>query len=117
MYSTEQGGTLLTQLPKRSDPQRMKDEYRAFPQTDTRWRHQLNIAWLLGESAWGRGRMEASSDSSRLGVQKATSLSKSSRVGTSLVVRWLKLGAPNAEGTGSIPGQGTKISQAKTIKI
>ena len=37
--------------------------------------------------------------------------------GTSLVVRWLKLGAPNAEGTGSIPGQGTKISHAKTIKI
>ena len=37
--------------------------------------------------------------------------------GTSLLVRWLKLGAPNAEGTGSIPGQGTKISHAKTIKI
>ena len=38
-------------------------------------------------------------------------------IGTSLVVRWLKLGAPNAEGTGSIPGRGTKISHAKPIKI
>ena len=28
--------------------------------------------------------------------------------GTSLVVRWLKLHTPNAEGQGSIPGQGTK---------
>lgn len=37
--------------------------------------------------------------------------------GTSLVVRWLKLGAPNAESTSPIPGQGTKISHAKTIKI
>ena len=27
---------------------------------------------------------------------------------TSLVVQWLRLCAPNAEGPGSIPGQGTK---------
>ena len=44
-------------------------------------------------------------------------LNQKSYGGTSLVVRWLKLDAPNAEGTGSIPGQGTKISHAKTIKI
>ena len=28
--------------------------------------------------------------------------------GTSLVVQWLRLHAPNAEGPGSIPGQGTR---------
>ena len=28
--------------------------------------------------------------------------------GTSLVVQWLRLCAPNAEGPGSIPGQGTR---------
>ena len=31
---------------------------------------------------------------------------------TSLVVQWLGLGAFTAKGPGSIPGQGTKISQA-----
>ena len=30
------------------------------------------------------------------------------RVGTSLVVQWLRLHAPNAGGPGSIPGQGTR---------
>ena len=29
-------------------------------------------------------------------------------LGTPLVVRWLRLHAPNAGGLGSIPGQGTK---------
>ena len=29
-----------------------------------------------------------------------------------MVVQWLGLGASNAEGTGSIPGQGTKIPHA-----
>ena len=34
---------------------------------------------------------------------------KSKQVGwTSLVVRWLRLGAPNVGGLGSIPGQGTR---------
>ena len=41
--------------------------------------------------------------------------------GISLVVQWLKLQASNAEGTGSIPGQGTKIPHAtwhgQNIKI
>ena len=32
--------------------------------------------------------------------------------GTSLVVQWLKLRASTAGGTGSIPGQGTKIPHA-----
>ena len=32
--------------------------------------------------------------------------------GTSLVVQWLRLCAPNAGGTGSIPGQGTEIPHA-----
>ena len=31
------------------------------------------------------------------------------RVGTSLVVEWLRLHPFNAGGTGSVPGQGTKI--------
>ena len=34
---------------------------------------------------------------------------KKDNVGTSLVVQWLRLCTPIAEGTGSIPGQGTKI--------
>ena len=29
-------------------------------------------------------------------------------LGTSLVVQWLRLHTPNAEGPGSIPGQGTR---------
>ena len=31
-----------------------------------------------------------------------------SKTGTSLVVQWLRLRAPNAGGPGSIPGQGTR---------
>ena len=31
-----------------------------------------------------------------------------SKTGTSLVVQWLRLHAPNAGGPGSIPGQGTR---------
>ena len=31
---------------------------------------------------------------------------------TSLVVQWLRLSIPSAEGSGSIPGQGTKILHA-----
>ena len=30
------------------------------------------------------------------------------KLGTSLVVQWLRLHVPNAEGPGSIPGQGTR---------
>ena len=33
-------------------------------------------------------------------------------LGTSLVVQWLRLLAPNAGGMGPIPGQGTKIPHA-----
>ena len=36
--------------------------------------------------------------------------------GTSLVVRWLELCAPNAGGAGSIPGRGTKIPHAAGSK-
>ena len=38
----------------------------------------------------------------------------SSKVGTSLVVQWLRLCAPNAGGLGSIPGGGTKIPHTTT---
>ena len=34
-------------------------------------------------------------------------------LGTFLVVQWLRPGAPNAGGTGVIPGQGIKIPHAK----
>ena len=37
-------------------------------------------------------------------------------VGTSLVVQWLRLRAPNARGPGSIPGQGTR-SHMPQLKI
>ena len=33
-------------------------------------------------------------------------------IGTTLAVQWLRLRASNAEGTGSIPGRGTKIPRA-----
>ena len=36
--------------------------------------------------------------------------------GTSLAVQWLRLHAPKAGGTGSIPGQGTKILQGAVKK-
>ena len=37
-------------------------------------------------------------------------------LGTSLVVQWLRLHAPNARGLGSIPGQGTR-SHMPQLKI
>ena len=37
---------------------------------------------------------------------------KAQATGTSLAVQWLRLRAPNAGGTGSIPGLGTKIPHA-----
>ena len=37
-------------------------------------------------------------------------------LGTSLVVQWLRLHAPNARGLGSIPGQGTR-SRMLQLKI
>ena len=39
-------------------------------------------------------------------------MSKIDNLGNSLVVQWLGLRAFTAEGSGSIPGQGTKIPQA-----
>ena len=39
-------------------------------------------------------------------------LLKNSKFGTSLEVQWLELHTFNAEGVGSIPGQGTKIPHA-----
>ena len=36
--------------------------------------------------------------------------------GTSLVVQWLRLQVPEAEGMGLIPGWGTKIPQAAQCK-
>ena len=41
---------------------------------------------------------------------------KSRKAGTSLVVRQLKLCAPNAGGLGSIPGQGTRSRMHATTK-
>ena len=38
------------------------------------------------------------------------------REGTALVIQWLRLHAPNAEGPGSIPGQGTR-SHMPQLKI
>ena len=40
--------------------------------------------------------------------QNLQDLLKFAWVGTSLVVQWLRLHAPNAGGTGLIPGQGTR---------
>ena len=39
---------------------------------------------------------------------------KNNLMGTSLVVQWLRLHAPNAVGQGSIPGQETKIPHTAT---
>ena len=35
-------------------------------------------------------------------------LLKTGKIGTSLVVQWIRLRAPNAGGLGSIPGQGSR---------
>ena len=53
------------------------------------------------------------------GCQSGTSecsgeLFNNTGAGTSLVVQWLRLRAPNAGGPGSIPAQGTKIPHAAT---
>ena len=44
----------------------------------------------------------------RAGKDLAVHLFKKPASGTSLVVPWLRLQAPNAGGLGSIPGQGTR---------
>ena len=41
---------------------------------------------------------------------------KKGHVGTSPVVQWLRLRAPNAGGPGSIPGQGTRSRMHATTK-
>ena len=43
---------------------------------------------------------------------QVTKMKKNIISGTSLVVQWLRLCAPNAGGMGSIPGLGTKIPHA-----
>ena len=54
-------------------------------------------------------------------VTRKHNLSIKTSVGTSLAVQWLRLLALNAGGTGSIPGQGTKIwhftSRSQRIKL
>ena len=107
---------LLTQLRGRPDPQNPRGAQQTVPRTDARWRHQPNIAWLPAESA-GQGQRGSRLRLVPAGCSEAARPSESSRAGASLVVSWLQLGAPNAEGTGSIPGQGTKIPHAKKVKI
>ena len=41
---------------------------------------------------------------------------KSREIGTSLVVQWVRLGAPNAGHPGLIPGQGTRSRMHDTAK-
>ena len=71
------------------------------------WRGcQLSLSSDLGT---GSGTQELSARGALL-----DSLIKIKPSGTSLVVQWLRLHASNAGGTGSIPGQGTKIPHAVT---
>ena len=46
------------------------------------------------------------------GMQGWFNFQKSISIGTSLAAQWLRLHAPNAGGTGSRPGRGTKIPHA-----
>ena len=46
---------------------------------------------------------------------RGTMLKENNQV-TFLMVQWLRLPVSNARGTGSIPGQGTKISRATQTK-
>ena len=48
-------------------------------------------------------------------MKHVTSFTKENSAGTSLVVQWLRLRAPTAGGTGSIPGRGTKILHARGV--
>ena len=45
---------------------------------------------------------------SHIFISSFFSQNENSFIGTSLVVQWLRLLAPNAQGLGSIPGQGTR---------
>ena len=49
-------------------------------------------------------------------IKKHSYLKKKKKGGTSLVVQWLRLCAPNAGGLGSIPGQGTRSCRSQ-LKI
>ena len=49
-------------------------------------------------------------------VIRVTTASRKETLGTSLVVQWLRLRAPNAGGPGSIPGQETRSHMHATTK-
>ena len=50
-------------------------------------------------------------------IKKNLAKKRKSSQGTSLVVNCVRLGAPNAEGLGSIPSQGSRSHRHATMKI
>ena len=73
----------------------------------------LHCGWVRGEGGFTVGGGETGSTSpSTPGNQWLQEALKSTRVGTSLAVQWLGLGACTSWGPGSMPGWVTKMPQA-----
>ena len=82
----------------------------------------LGLSFRWGGPGLGLGDLESSPDHSARnflgGMGRIVPflglgfLSIKKEAGTSLVVQWLRVGASTAEGTGSVPGRGTKIPHA-----
>ena len=66
------------------------------------WPHFIGLAWKETVSPGGAGSWDLRGSLSKISMVSAFHCPR-----TSLVVQWLKLHAPNAGGSGSIPGQGT----------
>ena len=64
---------------------------------------------------WAGGLWEISEPSSPFCCEPKIA-QKTKSIGTSLVVQWLRLWAPNAEGLGLIPGQGTRSHMRVTTE-
>ena len=64
------------------------------------------------QSSWHRALASYASGTGVSSLWGASTSPSKQNLGTSLAVQWVRLHAANAEGMGSIPGQGTKIPHA-----
>ena len=95
----------ISKSNKLSDAADMSSKMRTDIFSNTEVISDLNkrrFGWVVGVKTWSEYKRD-------WGQKK---LSVRIHFGTSLVVQWLGLHTFTAEGTGSIPGQGTKIPQA-----
>ena len=78
------------------------------------WTEELGGLQSMG---WQKVRQDGATNTFTFNPQAALRLdaeaeSRKERAGTSLAVQWLRLYTPNAQGMGSIPGWGTRVSHA-----